>query len=75
MEKACAILKNYRKALRKNRNAKKPYVVKPFVSLGNQTYTIKEGVLRIPTEPNGYIGLDRNLDNITTVSSDSTGTA
>lgn len=118
VEKACAILKNYRKAKRKSGNVKKPYVVKPFASLDNQAYTIKEGMLKIPiesrryieiplndyvkkvlsvpnlklgsicltastvsisfsketaeVEPSGYIGIDINLENVTTASSDNT---
>lgn len=115
VEKACAILKNYRKAKRKNPKTKKPYVKKPFLSIGNQAYRIIDGKLRLPTqprkfiyiplnkytlkvlsepnlklgsitltantvsisfsketaeiEPSGYIGIDRNLDNVTTASS------
>lgn len=116
IEKACAILKNYRKAKRKNPNVKKPYVKKPFLSIGNQGYKIVNDKLRIPmkprefiyiplnkhtlsvlSEPNlklgsitltastvsisfsketaeiepcGYIGIDRNLDNVAIASSD-----
>jgi len=116
IEKACAILKNYRKAKRKNPETKKPYVRKAFLSIGNQGYKIIDGKLRIPIkpreyiyiplnrhtlevlsapnlklgsimltartvtiafsketamiEPSGYIGIDRNLDNVTTASSD-----
>ncbi len=115
VEKACAILKNYRKAKRKNPNVKRPYVRKPFLSLGNQAYKIVDGKLRLSIkprkyiyiplnrhtlevlsepnlklgsitltasmvsisfsketaeiEPSGYIGIDRNRDNVTTVSS------
>jgi putative transposase len=116
IEKACAILKNYRRAKRKNPEIKKPYVKKAFLSIGNQGYKITDGKLRIPKkprehiyiplnkhtlevlsapnlklgsitltartvtiafsketamiEPSGYIGIDRNLDNVTTASSD-----
>jgi len=116
VEKACAILKNYRNAKRKGGNVKRPYVTRPFASLGNQAYTVKNGMLRIPikprrfvevplnpyvrrvlsesdlklssicltastvsisfsketaeVEPSGYIGLDRNLHNVTIASSD-----
>jgi len=115
VEKGCAILKNYRKAKRKNPKTKKPYVRKGFLSIGNQAYKILDGKLRLPTkprkfvyvslnkhtlkvlsepnlklgsitltastvsisfsketaeiEPCGYIGIDRNLDNVTTASS------
>lgn len=115
VEKACTILKNYRKAKRKNPKTKKPYVKKPYVSIGNQAYKIIDGKLRLPSkprkfiyirlnkytlkvlsepnlklgsvtltantvsisfsketaeiEPSGYIGIDRNLNNVTTASS------
>jgi len=116
VEKACAILKNYRKAKRKHPYTKQPYVKKAFLSIGNQAYKIADGKLRLPTkprqfiyiplnkhtlnvlsepnlklgsitckspltvsisfsketaeiEPSGYIALDRNLDNVTTASS------
>lgn len=115
IEKACAILKNYRKAKRKNPKTKTPYVKKPFLSIGNQAYKIENGKLRLPIkprqffyitlnkhtlkvlsepnlklgsitltanivsisfsketaeiEPNGYIGIDRNLNNVTIASS------
>jgi putative transposase len=115
IEKACAILKNYRKAKRKNPKTQKPYVRKPFVSIGNQAYKIVDDKLKVPlkpkqhlsislnkhtlavlsepnlklgsitltartvtiafskeaamVEPSGYIGVDRNLDNVTTASS------
>ena len=114
-EKACAILKNYRKAKRGNPKTKKPYVKKPFVSIGNQGYKIVQNKLRLPIkprehvyiqlnkytlkvlsepnlklgsvtltastvsisfsketaeiEPSGYISIDRNLNNLTTASS------
>lgn len=114
IEKACAILKNYRKAKHKNSKTKKPYVKNPFLSIGNQAYKIIDGKLRLPTnprrfiyiplnkytlkvlskpclklgsvtltanivsisfsketaeiEPSGYIGIDRNLNNVTTAS-------
>jgi hypothetical protein len=115
IEKACAILKNYQKVARKNPETQKPYVRKPFVSIGNQGYKIADGKLRVPLKPrqylfislnkhtlailsepglklgsitltartvaiafsketamvelSGYIGVDRNLDNVTTTSS------
>ena len=115
VEKATAILKNYRKALRKanakGKTVRMPYVCKAFLSLDNQSYRIIDGVLRVPIqprqfikiplnshtvevlsqpnlklgsvtmtaftlviafskeidtiEPDGYMGIDRNLDNIT----------
>jgi len=112
VEKATAILRNYRKTKRKNLKTKTPYVRKTFLSIGNQAYRIVDGKLRLPTkprqfiyiplnkhtqevlsdpslkfgsicltastvsisfskeiaeiEPTGHIGLDRNLDNVTT---------
>jgi len=114
-EKACAILKNYRKAMHKNPDTQKPYVRKPFVSIGTKGYKIADGKLKVTlkprqylfvslnkhtlkvlsepdlkfgsitltartvaiafskepamVEPSGYIGVDRNLDNVTTASS------
>jgi putative transposase len=114
IEKATVILKNYRKSMRKNPKTKRPYVHKPFLSIGNQAYKIVGGQLRLPTkprqfvyiplnkhtldilsepslklgsvtltastlsiafsketaetEPTGYMGLDSNLDNVTTAS-------
>jgi len=116
VEKAAAILKNYRKSMRKNPHTKRPHVSKPFLSIGNQAYTIVDGRLRLPIkpkqfvyiplnghtldvlsepslklgsvtllastlsiafskeiaemEPTGYIGLDRNLDNMTACSTE-----
>jgi putative transposase len=115
VEKACTLLKNYRKAKRKNPKTKKPHVKKPFLSIGNQAYKIIDGKLRLPTKPKqfiyvplnkytlkvlsepnlklgsitltastvsisfsketaeidpcGYVGIDRNLNNVTTASS------
>lgn len=114
VEKGCAILKNYRKAKRKNVKTKTPYVTKAFVSIGNECYKIADKKLRltvrprqyvylplnsyslkvlsqpslkpgsitltantvsisfsketVEVEPSGYIGIDRNLDNVTAVS-------
>jgi putative transposase len=114
VEKAVAILKNYRKAKRKNPNVKKPYVRKLFISIPylkiiskslrvpiypNEWITISLNrhtleVLSDPSlrlgsalltrtklsisyskevreiQPSGYMGIDRNLNNVTTVSSD-----
>ena len=109
-DRACAILKNYRKLLKK-KDVRKPYCRKPFLYLASDAYRIIDGILRIPTqprqfieiplnshtvevlsqpnlklgsvtmtaftlviafskeidtiEPDGYMGIDRNLDNIT----------
>lgn len=109
-DKACAILKNYRKLLKK-KAVRKPYCRKPFLYLDGSVCKIIDGILHIPTqprqfveiplnshtieilskpnlklgsvtmtaftlviafskeidtiEPDGYMGIDRNLDNIT----------
>jgi len=101
--------------MRKNPKTKRPYVRKPYLSIGNQAYKIMDGQLRLPTkprqyvyiplkghtldvlsernikfgsvtltastlsiafsketaetEPTGYMGLDRNLNNVTTATS------
>jgi len=117
IEKACAILKNYRKAKRKKQKVKKPYVKKRFASIGTLGYKIVDNKLRLTIkpkqyvyislnkhtlsvlsepnlklgsitltantvsisfsketaeiDPSGYIGIDRNLNNVTTISSNS----
>jgi putative transposase len=116
IEKASTILRNYRKAKRKNPETKKPYAKKLFLSMGNLGYKIVDGKLRLAikprqyfyiplnnhtlsilsepnlklgsvslttnmlgisfskeiaeVEPIGYIGVDRNLENVTTASTD-----
>jgi len=55
VEKACAILKNYRKAKRKGLAVKEPYVSRDFISIGNQAYKITGDKLRLPTEPKRYL--------------------
>ncbi len=55
---ACAILKNYRKAKRKNGEAKKPEAKKLFLELDNQTFKLikKDDLyLRIPTKPKEFL--------------------
>ena len=64
VEKATAILRNYRKALRKanakGRTVRMPYVRRAFLSLDNQSYRIIDGVLRIPTRPRHFIEIPLN---------------
>jgi len=58
--KATGILRNYRKAKRKNPNVKTPYVRKAFFSIGNQAYKIVDGKLRLPTRPRQYVFIPLN---------------
>ena len=60
IEKAAAILRNYRKSKRKNPNVKAPYVRKPFLSIGNQAYKIGDGILRLPTKPKQFVFIPLN---------------
>jgi len=54
IEVATAILKNYRKALRKKCGVRKPYAETLVAKLGNQAYKLVEGQLRIPIRPREY---------------------
>ncbi|KPV65154.1 MAG: hypothetical protein AOA65_0412 [Candidatus Bathyarchaeota archaeon BA1] len=54
IEVATAILKNYRKAERKNQNIKRPYARKVMAKLGNQAYKVVGDKLRIPIKPRRY---------------------
>jgi putative transposase len=54
IEVATAILKNYRKAKRKNNNVKRPYARKLMAKLGNQAYKVVGDKLRIPIKPRQY---------------------
>lgn len=56
-EVACAILKNYRKKSRKNKNVRIPQIRKLFLKLDNQTYKIKNSYLRIPFKPREFVYL------------------
>jgi len=60
-EVACAMLKNYRKAKRKNKKVKEPEAKKLFLKLDNQTYKLikKEDslYLRIPTKSRNFLFL------------------
>jgi len=54
IEVATSILKNYRKAKKKNKRVKRPYAEKAMAKLGNQAYKIVEGQLRIPIRAREY---------------------
>ncbi len=54
IEVAASILKNYRKAKRKNGNVKMPYARKLMAKIGNQGYKIEGDKLRIPIKPKQY---------------------
>jgi len=58
-EVASSMLKNYRRAKRKNKYVEEPKVKKLFLKLDNQTYKLikrEDGLyLRIPTEPRKYL--------------------
>ena len=60
-EIACAILKNYRKAKRKNKKVNKPKAKKLFLKLDNQSYKLikkeEDLYLRIPTSPRRFLYL------------------
>jgi len=66
-EIACAMLKNYRKAKRKNKKVKKPKAKKLFLKLDNQTYKLMENehglYLRIPTKPREFLFLKIRYGN------------
>ena len=68
VEKASAILKNYRKSMRKNPKTKRPYVRKPFLSIGNQAYKIVGGQLRLPTKPRQFIYIPLNKHTLDVLS-------
>jgi len=55
IEVASAILKNYRKAKRRNRKVKRPYARKLMAKLGNQAYKVVEDKLRMPISPREYV--------------------
>jgi putative transposase len=54
LECATPKLKQYRKAKRKNPNARVPYVWKNMIKLDNQSYTIANGQIRIPIRARVY---------------------
>ncbi|MBS7612084.1 IS200/IS605 family accessory protein TnpB-related protein, partial [Candidatus Bathyarchaeota archaeon] len=54
IEVATAILKNYRKAVRRKRATKRPYARKLMAKLGNQAYKIADDQFRIPIKPREY---------------------
>jgi len=54
VEVATGILKNYRKAKRRQRNVRLPCATKLMAKLGNQGYKIVDGKLRLPIKPREY---------------------
>ncbi|MFY9300834.1 MAG: transposase [Candidatus Nitrosotenuis sp.] len=54
LECAASKLKQYRKAKRKNHDAKIPYVWKSILKLDNQSYKIYDGYIRIPIRARQY---------------------
>ena len=58
VEKASAILKNYRREKRKNPDTKEPYVMRPFISI--PYIKVDNGVLRVPIKPHEYIQITLN---------------
>jgi len=54
IEVATAILKNYRKAVRKGKNVRRPIAKRLMAKLGNQAYKIVGDQLRIPIKPREY---------------------
>jgi hypothetical protein len=54
IEVAASILKNYRKAKRRQRNARVPRATKLMAKLGNQGYKVVNGNLRLPIKPREY---------------------
>jgi len=68
VEKATAILRNYRKSKRKNPSVKVPYVHKPFLSIGNQAYRIVDGKLRLPSKPRQFIFIPLNKHTLEVLS-------
>jgi putative transposase len=119
---ATGLLHNYRREVKKNKNAKKPYLTHPLLRIWASAFEVKDGVLRLSLKPNrgisqnkktfvylpltpyvlrsiqgftvrsvtltactmslafsketvvtvptGLIGIDRNLDNVTTATLD-----
>jgi len=55
IEVATAILKNYRKAKRRNRKVKAPRARKLMAKIGNQAVKVADGMLRIPLKPRQYL--------------------
>ncbi|MCS4542437.1 MAG: transposase, partial [Euryarchaeota archaeon] len=54
IEVATAILKNYRKAIRRGEKPKQPHAKKLMAKLGNQAYKVEGDELRIPIKPREY---------------------
>lgn len=60
LECAAAKLKQYKKAKRKNPDARLPYVWKNMLCLDNQIYKIENGMLKFPVKPKQYCCISLN---------------
>ncbi|MGI0062021.1 MAG: RNA-guided endonuclease InsQ/TnpB family protein [Nitrosotalea sp.] len=66
--KAHALLKNYRKRLKKYQNTKRPYVKKPFLIADSQYYKIIHNHIQISTKPREFIVIPLNPYVASTIS-------
>ncbi|MHB8601021.1 MAG: RNA-guided endonuclease InsQ/TnpB family protein [Nitrosotalea sp.] len=55
LECAASKLKLYKKMFKKKSHAKKPYISRNHLIIDNQSYKIRQDMIRIPTEPAKYI--------------------
>lgn len=55
LECSASKLKLYKKTLKKQSHAKKPYISRNHIILDNQSYKIEQDIIRIPTEPTKYL--------------------
>ena len=55
LECAASKLKLYKKMLKENPDAKKPYISKNHLIIDNQSYKIENGIIRITTETGRYV--------------------
>ena len=58
--RAHALLKNYRKHLKKNPDTKRPYVKKPFLVVDSYYYKIIHNHIQIPTRPREFVVVPLN---------------
>lgn len=64
--KACAMLKNYRQAKKKNANVKTPFMKRLILVIDNQRYEIIHNHLKFPVKPRQfvYIPLNHHVCNV-----------
>jgi putative transposase len=55
LECAASKLNLYKKMLKKKSHTKKPYISRNHLIVNNQSYKIKQSIIRIPTEPKKYL--------------------